>query len=142
MKKNIPLFKRLFIAKSLWFLFWIIGFIVLPMLMQNDDLMLRFWILFWYTTLWAIVWLMWFITHHPLFKLSFPYYVRGALIWGWMNFVLLLFTYDTIKVLIENSFFQGLTPYSFIIEWMIIWWIIDIIVTKYAGEWKDLINNK
>lgn len=141
MKKNIPLFKRILLTKWFGFFFWLLWFIMIPYVLWTSDLMLRFAFLFWYTTMWAFIWVMWFVTKHPYFNFHFPYYVRGAIIGGWMNFVLALFMFDRLVVLFQNSVFSWMNPFWIIAEWILIWLILDTIGTKYAGEWKDLIHN-
>jgi len=131
--------KRMAIAKTAGFIFWLIGFILLPYFTSEVDMFFRVGILLWYTTLWWLVWLFGFMDKHPVFtSWKFPWWVRWAFIWAWMNFVLVLFIYSDIQTLISNSPFDWYSPFWMITEWITIWFIIDYFATKFGGEGKEL----
>jgi len=131
--------KRLIIAKWIGFIFWLIGFFLLP-IFGETDLMFRFAILFWYTTMWLILWIMWFMDKHPIFNIRITYWCRWMLIWAWMNFVLALFMYNNLITLMKWTTFEWYSPFCIVIEWLIIWLIIEYFATKYAWEGKNLLK--
>ncbi len=132
---------RLFIAKITGFIFWLIWFFILPILFPESRIITRFAILFWYTTLWGILWIFWIITEHPVFpKWRFDYWFRWIFLWAWMNFIFILFTYDYLRILIKSSIFHWQSTSWIILEWAIIWLIIEFFATKLWWEWKDLLK--
>jgi len=131
--------KRIMIAKWLGFIFWLIGFFALPILGETD-LMFRFAILFWYTTIWWIIWVLWLIDKHPVFNMRVTYWCRWILIWAWMNFVLVLFMYNNLVTLMQWTYFEWFSPFCIVIEWLIIWLIIEYFATKYAWEGKKILS--
>ena len=135
------LWTRIAIAKSLGFLFWLIGFYLLPVYFSEADLMLRFAILFWYTTLGWIIGIFGIMDRHPVFtSWSFPFWFRWILLWAWMNFLLVMFIYNDIINMIQWTCFEGYSPFWIITEWMVIWLIIEFFATKYGWEWKELMK--
>ena len=134
---------RIAIGKSLGLLFGLIGFICLPYFLPDASSLLRWGILFWYITLGAIVGVFGVYTYHPIVKFSLPWWLRGALMGGWMNFVLVFFAYDEmqrmmITVFGQNSLFSS--PFWFALEGAIIGLIIDFIATKVSGEGKAIVE--
>ena len=133
--------KRLAIAKLIWLAFWIIGFILLPILFNEQDIYIRLWVLFWYITFGAIIWMVWIMDEHPYLKFKMPFFIRWLMLWAWMNLVLFLFISDSLTNMVsEWSLFEWMSPLWFIVEWALIWLIIDYFWTKFAWEWKDLIK--
>lgn len=135
-----PLVNRIAVWKLVGFVFWLLGFIMLPVVLNVTDLYLRFAILLWYTTLWAIIWVMWIMNKHPVFNISFPFWIRWAILWAWMNFVLVLFMYDKMVLLMQNTVFVNYSPFCLIIEWIIVWFVIDLIATKTVWDGKKLLK--
>jgi len=134
------LWKRTVIAKSIWFWFWLIGFLLLPVYLNEADLMLRFAILFWYTTLGWIIGLFGIMDTHPVLpKIPFPFWFRWMFLWAWMNFMLVLFIYNDIVIMIQWTSFEWYSPFWIITEWIIIWLIIEFFATKYGWEGKELV---
>lgn len=131
---------RLALSKSLWFVFWLVGFFSIPYFVETSDLFFRIWILFWYTTLGVFVGLMWIMDKHPVLNCSMPFWIRWLLIWAWLNVVLVFFTYDQLTMFIEGTMFAGYSPFWFALEWAILWLIIDFFATKYVWEWKELLK--
>jgi len=128
--------------KTWGFIVWLLGFILLSVYFDNVSLIFRLWILFWYTTMWWIIWLFGIIDSHPVFpKWKFPFWFRWIFLWAWMNFLLVLFTYDQLLVLSKpTSIFAWFSPYWIILEWAIIWLIIEYFATKSGWEGKKIIK--
>ncbi len=134
--------KRLSIAKWIGFLFWLSGFIFLP-IFGEVDMMFRVAILLWYTTLWWLIWVFGYMDKHPIFSnWNLPWYFRWTFLWAWMNFVLALFWYNNLVSLMQWTCLEWWSPFWIILEWAIIWMIIDYFATKFGGEWKELIKWK
>lgn len=135
------LMNRIAIAKIVWLVFWLLAFIMVPVIFVNADSYLRFAILLWYTSIGWFIWVMWIVNKHPILNFSFPYWIRWPFLWGWMNFVLVLFIYDKVSVLMQGTAFSWFSPFWLIAEWMLVWFIVDLIATKVVWDWKKLIKD-
>ncbi|MDD3793923.1 MAG: hypothetical protein PHI37_03865 [Candidatus Gracilibacteria bacterium] len=135
------LMNRIAIAKIVGLVFGLLAFIMVPIIFINADIYLRFAILLWYTSIGAFIGVMGIINKHPFLNFSFPFWIRGPFLGGWMNFVLVLFIYDKISFLMQNTAFSGLSPFWLITEGMIVGFVIDLIATKVVGDGKKLIKD-
>ena len=131
---------RIAIGKTVGLAFGLIGFITIPVILWDVDMMLRFAFLLWYITIWAIVWVFWVMDKHPVLNIRLPFWVRWPIVWAWLNFILVLFIYDIFTIIVEGTIMAWLSPYCLVVEWAIVWLIIDFIATKYAWEWKKLLK--
>jgi len=131
---------RLALWKAIGFTVWLFAFFMIPIVFSNTDLILRLAVMFWYTTLWAIIWVFWVLDKYPILNLKIPYWFRWAWIWAWMNFILTLFIFNKLTLLMQWSLFEWYSPFWLILEWLLIWFIIDCIITKTVWEGKDLIK--
>jgi len=142
MKIKSKLIQRIVIGKAIWFIFWIIAFSAIPYIFHTATVSLGLWVWFWYTTLWAIIWVFWVMDTHPLFKMRIHYWFRWTILWLWMNFILILLMHPYLLTIIQNSSIKWFSPFCLLIEWAIFWLFVDFIATKYAWEWKELIEKK
>jgi len=137
MFENPSLMTRILIGKGLGFLFGLSGFICLPYLMPEASLMLRFGFLLWYSTLGFIVALFGVFNWHPLLKFPLPWWCRGPLMGGWMNFVLIFFIYDMMaQILLSVPGDVLVSPFWFVAEGAFIGLVIGFFATRYGGEGK------
>ena len=135
---------RIIIGKSLGFLFGLLGLILLPYFYPESDWLLRWGILFWYTTLGAIVGVFGVYTYHPILKLPLPWWLMSTLLGAWMNFVLTFFAYDQLQKLMYAVFGEmGIitSPFWFTSEGAIIGLIIGYFATRFGGEGKETVSN-
>lgn len=143
MPSNPSLVTRIAIGKAVGLAFGLIGFIFLPHFWPDASLLLRVGILFWYTTLGAIIGVFGVLTYHPVLKLPLPWWFRAPLIGGWMNFVLTFFAYDAMQTLLIAMFgYDGTfnSPFWFVAEGAIIGLIMGFLATHFGGEGKDVID--
>ena len=131
---------RIFVSKLIWFLIWLICFFVVAKVFTNADIFLRFAILFWYTILWVIIWVFGIMDKHPILNIPFPFWVRWPILWAMMNFVLVLFMYDKINILIIGSVLEWCSPFWLVLEWIIVWLIIDWFTTKCVWDGVEIIT--
>jgi len=129
------LMNRIAIGKSIGFIFWLVAFFLVPLFLTDAGLLLRFGLLFWYTTLWAIIWVFWVWVKHPVCNMSIPFWFRWILIGAWMNFVLALFMYSNLVALM-----YWYSPFWIMLEWALFWLIVDYVGTKFIWEGKELLN--
>jgi hypothetical protein len=145
MFKNPSLITRIAIGKLVGFVFGLFGFISLPYFWPEAGMMFRWGILFWYTTLGAIIGVLGVVTWHPLLHLPMPWWFRAPLLGAWMNFMLTLFVYDEMAAIMLYTFGEnGLmaSPFWFVAEGAIVGVIIGCLATKYGGEGKDAVDER
>lgn len=140
MEIKSKLAQRIIVWKFIWAIFWWIAFFIIPNLLNNANLFLRFWVWLWYITLWVVIWLFWIMSNHPVLKFPMPFRVRWIVLWWWMNFVLALFVYNDLIIVMKGTIFEWYSPFRIIVEWMIFWLIADHFATKIAWEWKELLK--
>ncbi len=139
MFKKPSLINRIIIGKSVGFAIGLIAFFTLPTIMPEAAMRLRLGILFWYTTVGAIIGVFGVFTYHPVLKLPIPWWFRAPLLGAWMNFVLTLFAYDTMQQFIIAFFGQDPvleSPFWFCAEGAIVGLIIGYCATKCGGQGK------
>jgi hypothetical protein len=134
---NPSLMTRIAVGKLIGFLFGLAGFIFLPYFLPDAGWLIRWGILFWYTTLGAIIGVFGVFTWHPILKLPFPWWIRAPFLGAWMNFVLTFFAYDTMQAMMISIFGEGgmlSSPFWFAAEGAIIGFIIGYFATRFGGE--------
>jgi len=145
MFKKPSLITRIVIGKTLGLVFGIIGFFSLPYFYPDLSLMFQWAILLWYVTLGALVGVFGVLNYHPILKLPLPWWFRSAFLGGWMNFILVLFTYDEFKEMMlytfgENGLFTS--PFWIIGDGIIAALIIGYFATKIGGEGRSTIEEQ
>jgi hypothetical protein len=142
---NPSLMTRIAVGKLIGFLFGLAGFIFLPYFLPDAGWLIRWGILFWYTTLGAIIGVFGVLTWHPILKLPFPWWIRAPVIGAWMNFVLVFFAHDTMHAMMISIFGEGgmlSSPFWFAAEGAIIGFIIGSFATRFGGEGaKTVLSN-
>ena len=134
---NPSLMTRIAVGKLIGFLFGLAGFLLLPYFLPDAGWLIRWGLLFWYTTLGAIIGVFGVVTWHPILKLPFPWWVRAPVLGAWMNFVLTFFAYDTMQAMMISIFGEGgmlSSPFWFAAEGAIIGFIIGYFATRFGGE--------
>ena len=115
----------------------VIAYFALTQMAPETDFTFRFGFLVWYLTFGAVIGLMGIFTHSPLVNLKIPWWMRGLFAGAWLNFVLLMFIYDEISVILLDIFgAQSLfsAPWWFVAEGAFVGWIMDYLLTRFAGE--------
>jgi hypothetical protein len=134
---NPSLMTRIAIGKLIGFVFGLTGFILLPFFLPDAGWLLRWGILFWYTTVGAIIGVFGVFTYHPVLKLPFPWWFRSTVLGAWMNFVLTFFAYDDMQAMMHAVFGPDgslSSPFWFVLEGAIIGFIIGFFATRFGGE--------
>ena len=134
---NPSLHTRLVVGKGLGALFGIIGFIYLTVMPVEDDNLLRWGILLWYTTFGAIIGIFGVYTWHPVLRLSMPGWFLAPLIGAWLNFVLVFFAYDSLAAAQAAIFGAGgifASPFWFAAEGAVLGSLIGYFATRFGGE--------
>lgn len=138
MKIKSKLAQRIIIAKAVWVVFWGFAFFMIPNILKNADLMLRFWVWLWYISIWVFIWLFWFVKSHPVLWFPMPYWFRWIVLGWWMNFVLCLFAYNNLIIMMQDTLLKWYSPFRIVVEWMVFWLVTDYLATSIAWEWKEL----
>ncbi len=143
MFENPSLITRIAIGKGIGFLVGLSGLVALPYFWPEADWMIRWGILFWYTTFGAIIGVFGIFTWHPVLHLPMPWWVRAPCLGAWLNFVLTFFAYDTMKAMLVSMFgVDGLfaSPFWFSLEGAVVGLLIGYFATRFGGEGKETLN--
>lgn len=134
MFRKPSLLTRISVAKLVGFAFGLAGFFMLPAF-GVDDLKLRLGVLFWYTTVGALIGLAGVMTFHPILRMRMPWWLIGPGLGAWMNFVLILIAWNVIAPLTAEAAFFGLTsPWWVLAEGAIVGFVIGGGATYFGGE--------
>lgn len=114
------------------------GFLLLPLFAPDTSVMFRLGILFWYTTLGAIIGIFGVYSEHPILGLPTPWWIRATAIGAWMNLVLTMLAYDKLNSIMSGLANIGisaeLSPFWFVAEGAVVGFILGWLITKLAGE--------
>lgn len=140
---NPSLMTRIAVGKTIGFIIGLIGFFLLPYFLPDVAPQLRWAILFWYTTLGAIIGVFGVFTYHPILKMPMPWWLMAPSLGVWMNLLLALLIYDDLSQMMLNIFGNdGLfsSPYWIMLEGAIIGLLIGYFATKYGGDGKETVQ--
>ena len=139
------LFTRIVIGKAVGFVIGLCGFGSFELFMPEADWMLRWGVLFWYTTLGAIIGVFGVFNWHPVLKLPMPWWIRAPLLGAWMNFVLTFFAYDLMEAVLVELFSQSdvlTSPYWFVLEGAAVGFVIGYFATRFGGEGMETVQQR
>lgn len=137
MFSNPSLVTRVSVGKGVGLLLGAIAFFMVPSFWPEVSSNIRWGLLFWYATIGAFVGMAGAFTFHPILGVSLPWWFRGTIVGGWLNFVLMLFMYDKLLPVMVKTFGEGAllsSPSLIIAEGMVAGIIIDYFCTKFGGE--------
>ena len=137
------LMTRIAVGKGLGFLVGLAGLVTFPYFMADVGWLVRIGILLWYTTLGGIIGLAGGLTWHPVLQIPLPWWIRGPLVGGWMNFVLTFFAYDFMEAILINLFGYGsplASPWWFAAEGAVVGFVIGGAATLLGGEGKASVD--
>lgn len=140
---NPSLMTRIAVGKSIGIMVGLIGMLSLPAIYPEADLMLRWGILLWYTTVGAIIGVFGVFTYHPILKLPFPWWLRSTVLGAWLNFVLTFFAYDDMQAIMHAMFGEdGMlsSPFWFVLEGALVGLLIGYFATRFGGEGKETVD--
>ena len=128
---------RVIVGKTAGFGFGLASFLIMPYILPEVGLMMRWGLLFWYTTLGAIIAIFGVLDRHPVLRLPLPWWFRAPFLGAWMNFVLTLLTYDqlhqmSLTLLGPESAFTS--PFWFVAEGALVGLVIGYACTRIGGE--------
>jgi hypothetical protein len=131
------LMTRIVVGKTAGFAIGLVGLLLLPSLAPGIGWGLRLGFLFWYTTLGAIVAVFGVFTWHPVLRVPLPWWLIGPALGAWMNFVVTLLAFPTLRSLLVTMFGANGplgSPYWFIAEGAVVGLVIGFLTTRYGGE--------
>jgi hypothetical protein len=143
MLDNPSLITRVAIGKGVGFVVGLVGLITLPFFMPDASWLLRWGVLFWYTTVGAVIGVFGVFTWHPIMKLPMPWWFRSTVVGAWMNFVLTFFVYDDIKNAMVHTFGSDgalSSPFWMVLEGAVVGIIIGYFATRFGGEGKETVE--
>lgn len=89
----------------------------------------------------AVTGFMGIFDRHPMLEFKMPWWIRGTLIGAVFMLMYILFTYDTLNIVIQSSLLSwtGLTsPFWAMLDGIFIGGLMGFIETKFAGEGPKL----
>ncbi|MBT6273523.1 MAG: hypothetical protein HOI95_05250 [Chromatiales bacterium] len=128
---------RVAVGKTTGFAVGLLGFVTLPYLWSDADLMMRWGFLLWYTTVGVVIGMAGVFTWHPVLRMRIPWWALGALLGAWLNFVLALLIYDPLAQAMVAVFGPELpltSPFWFCLEGALVGCFIAFLATKFGGE--------
>ena len=144
MLNNPSLVNGMKLAAFLGLLVGIFNFFVVAALVDNVSIWMRWGFIFWYITFGIIIALTGMFVRHPIFKFPLNWYVRSAIVGGWLNFTVTFFNYEHFSVYIANSPISGITslssPFMFVVDGIFWGLLIGWIVTKITGQGIDAVH--
>lgn len=132
---------RIVVGKTIGFAVGLLGLIFLPQFLPEVGWMPRLGILFWYTTVGAIIAVFGVFTWHPILHLPMPWWFRAPILGAWMNFVLVFFAHDLMSEMMVAVFGVGgalQSPFWFVAEGALIGLVIGYFATKLGGEGPEI----
>ena len=137
------LITRIAVGKGVGFVIGLAGFLTLPFFWPDAGWLFRWGILFWYTTVGAVIGMFGVYTMHPILKLPLPWWLRATIIGAWMNFVLVFFAYDIMKATMVYTLGADgalTSPFWFVLEGAIIGLIMGYFATRFGGEGEETVG--
>ncbi len=122
-QKLSPLIVSITVAKSVAFVAGVAVFLVLPKLVSELNQVHRWALLFWYPTLAGVAVASDVAEYAPLKILRPPWWLRTALIGGWLNLMVVLFAADIMRnysLVVLLSAGTLTSPYWFLLDGAII----------------------
>jgi len=139
---NPSLITRIAIGKVLGFIIGLAALVLLPHFLPDAGWMPRLGLLFWYTTVGAVIGMAGVMTWHPVLRLPMPWWVRAPVLGAWMNFVLVFFADDLMVEMLVSIFGENGTlqsPFWFVAEGAVIGLFIGYFATKFGGEGPETV---
>ena len=130
---------RVAIGKALGLLLGLAGFFLVPHFLPEASPMLRWGILLWYITFGALIGVHGIFTRLPLLNLRLSCWLRGTIVGGWLNFVLIFFAHEPMTaMLIAVSGGTLTSPFWFALEGALLGLLFDAIITPIASEGESI----
>lgn len=141
MTSKQALIYRVGLGNAIGWLIGLIAFVAMPYLLTDISLLFRCGVFVWYPTVGVVVGVFGVFKHHPILNFPMPWWLRGALVGGWMNFVLILFNYDSISIIVAalmGEYSAYASPFLMVVEGALFGAMIDYFVTRSFGDgWCD-----
>lgn len=128
---------RIGAGKGIGLLIGLMAFISVPYFLSDVPNSFRWAVLLWYPTLGAMVGVFGIYSSHPVLSFKLPWWVRGALIGAWMNFLLTLFMLNEMSAMVAavmGEYSRYASPYFMVLEGALVGLLIDYILTRVFGD--------
>lgn len=135
---SLPMVRRMFISMFLGISF---GLLCSYLAWRSSGMTPDFWwsalmwnILFNRLMIWVMIAFAWFVTFHPILRIRMYPALRWTLIWALVSLDISFWAFISEMPDAWNILFAT------VLAWAIYGMIIDLVATKYWGEWKALIE--
>ena len=133
---------RIAIGKGMGLLIGLAAFIFIPYFLPEASATLKWGVFLWYITFGAIIGVFGVYTKVPMINCAMPWWIRGAYIGAWLNFIISLIAYDALAQLLLSVFgANGLlvSPFWVVLEGAVLGFVIDYFATRVGGEGAGII---
>ena len=134
---------RIAVGKGIGFLIGLSAFIFIPYFLPEHDATLKWGVFLWYITFGAIIGVFGVYARLPLIGITTPWWIRGAYIGAWLNFIISLVAYDALEQLMLSIFGENgviASPFWVVLEGVVFGAAIDFFATRFGGEGADILN--
>ena len=144
MFQNSSLTTRIAVGKGIGFTIGITAFLFIPYFLPEHSATLKWGVFLWYITFGAIIGVFGVYTKLPIINIKIPWWIRGAYVGAWLNFIISLVAYNELEQLMiavfgENGFIAS--PFWIVLEGVIFGIAIDFFATKFGGEGSGILND-
>lgn len=137
---------RVGLGKLVGFVIGLAGVATLSTFAMDVGWMLMIGIVFWYSSLGAIIGVFGVFDQHPMLEIRFPWWVRAPLLGGWFNLVLTLLAYDQFSLLLKSitRLHPQLpaSPFWFVLEGAVVGFIMGWVCTWFGGEGPETVRKE
>ena len=141
MTKQHSITGRIVIGKIIGFIIGIVVMLSLPLFDIPVMSMFGFASLLMFVLMGILTAFMGIFDYHPIFNFKLQWWLRGPIIGATFMLMYVLFTYDTIEIIMQSPSlsWMGLTsPFWAISDGLFLGAFMDFIETRMAWEWKNL----
>jgi len=133
---------RIAIGKAMGLIIGLAAFMFIPYFLPEASVTLKWGVLLWYITFGAIIGVFGVYTKVPMINCTIPWWIRGAYIGAWLNFIISLIAYDALAQLLLSVFGENgllVSPFWVVLEGAVFGFVIDYLATRIGGEGAGIV---
>ncbi len=132
-----PLLAGAAVGKWVAFCMGMAMFFLLPRSVADIDLLDRWAVVFWYTTVGGVVGVSNIVKQEPISGLTIPWWVRAPLLGSWLHLMVVLFAGDGLPDLVLTIHATNgvlISPYWFVLDGLVIGFTVGLISTNVERQ--------